>query len=263
MGTIIQKLDAAKPRVLFFFQCNKYVHHIIGINRDNEHKHFEIINNKIWCMFNQVRGKKNRKKRERINLTEEQKSTKLKVPPIRLEDRTTVCEPPSVISKNIKKEIMKLCVGKEKTRRHFSFRNKYRIKKLLSITHDKENIKHKKNPSTFITPLTKLQHESTLPRSLDHDRFNFPHTFHYSVIWHGSSIVDHDENNICFFSSNINDLSLSSREKKKITQVLGEERVDKKKQIIYLESNFFNTYNHNAAYLGDAIQLLMKRIKSL
>lgn len=216
----------------------------------------------LYFMLNHIRLKKNRKKKERVNLSEEQKNTKLTIPPVRLEDRTTVSEPPSVISKNIKNEIMKVCIGKERTRRHFKYRNKYRIKKFLNMTHDKENVKHK-NPSVFITPLTKLQHESTLPRTLQHDRFTFPHSFQYSVIWHGSSIVDNDEKNICFFSSNLNDLFLSEKEKKKLIEILGEERVDKKNNFIYLESNFFNTYNHNASYLGDAVQFLMKRIKVL
>ncbi|CRH02372.1 mitochondrial ribosomal protein S35 precursor, putative [Plasmodium relictum] len=253
----IKKWEILKPKTLLF-NWNKYFHNIL-ISND---KYKDLDTKKPYYIFNQVRWKKNRKKRERINLNEEQKNTKLKIPVIRLEDRTTVCETPTVISKNIKNEIMKVCVGKERTRRHFKFRNKYRIKKLLNLTHDKENVKQN-NPSTFITPLTKLQHESTLPRTLNHDRFNFPHTFQYSVIWHGSSIVDNEENNICFFSSNINDLSLSPKEKKKLIEILGEERVDLKNNLIYLESNFFNTYNHNAAYLGDIVQFLMKRIKIL
>lgn len=246
----------------YYNEHNVYSFHTFTrYNINNEiYKDMDVKNK--YYMFNQIRNKKNRKKRERVTLNDEQKNTKLKLPIIRLEDRTTVCETPSVISKNIKKEILKVCVGKDRTRRHFKFRNKYRIRKLLSLTHDKENIKQK-NPSAFITPLTKLQHESTLPRTLDHDRFTFPHTFHYSIIWHGSSIVDNEENNICYFTANIKDLSLSSKEKKKFIQVLGDERVDLKSQLVCLESNFFNTYNHNAAYLGDALQLLMNKIKTL
>ncbi|GAW83331.1 hypothetical protein, conserved [Plasmodium gonderi] len=262
MGSVMKKWDMMKPQISLAFQWTKKHFHNLSIRNDVKYKNLDT--HQMYFMFNQLRGKKNRKKRERVNLNDEQKRTKLKIPPVRLEDRTTVCEPPSVISKNIKKEIMKVCVGKEKTKRHFKFRNKYRIRKLLSLTHDKENIKDKrKNPSTFITPLTKLQHESTLPRTLNHDRFSFPHSFQYSVIWHGSSTVDQEEDNICFFSSYISDLSLTAREKKKIREILGEERVDLKNEMVFLESNFFNTYNHNAAYLGDVVQFLMKRVKSL
>ncbi|ANQ10000.1 Uncharacterized protein PCOAH_00038470 [Plasmodium coatneyi] len=262
MGSIVKKWDLVKPKMLLTLKwTEKYFHHL---SLSNELKYKNVETPQRCYMFNQMRGKKNRKKRERANLNDEQKKTKLKVPPVRLEDRTTVCEPPNVISKNIKKEIMKVCVGKERTRRHFKFRNKYQLSKLLGLTHDQENIKEKKkNPSTFVTPLTKLQHEASLPRTMHHDRFSFPHSFQYSVIWHGSSIVDHEENNICFFSSYIRDLSLSARERKKVTDILGEERVDPKNEMIFLESNFFNTYNHNAAYLGDVVQFLMRRVRSL
>ncbi|SCM13337.1 mitochondrial ribosomal protein S35 precursor, putative [Plasmodium chabaudi adami] len=266
LNSIVKRYGVVKPKRIVPFSWTQEFHNGI-VSAENKYKHLDILNNKMYYMLNQIRGKKNRKKRERVNLNAEQKAVKIKIPPIRLEDRTTICEPPTVISKNIKKEIMKVCIGKERTRRHFKFRNKYRIKKLLNMTHDKENIKDdekaKKNPSTFITPLTKLQHESVLPRTLSHDRFNFPHNFHYSVLWHGSSTVDYEDNTICFFSSNINDLSLTPKEQKKIKEILGPERVDLKNDLIYMESNFFNTYNHNAAYLGDAIQFLMKRIKSL
>ncbi|SBS88049.1 mitochondrial ribosomal protein S35 precursor, putative [Plasmodium ovale curtisi] len=259
MRSVLKNWDVVKTKGWFLPMGNNKFHNKCAMSND-KYRHLEIGQN--FYMFNQIREKKNRKKKERVNLTTEQKNVKLKIPPVRLEDRTTVCEPPTVISKNIKKEIMKVCVGKDRTRRHFKFRNKYRIRKMLNLTHDKENIK-KKNPSTFITPLTKLQHESTLPRSLSHDRFSFPHSFQYSIIWHGSSVVDNEEKNICFFSSSLNDLSLSSREKKKIIDILGDERVDLKNGRIYLESNFFNTYNHNAAYLGDVVQFLIKRVKSL
>lgn len=255
MSIFRKRLFLMKP-IEFYKRCQNF-HNL------NNWDHMVDLNpSKGYYMFNQVRYKKNRKKRERVNLNEEQKRTKIKIPPIRLEDRTSVSEPASVISRNIKNEIMKVCVGKERTRRHFKFRNKYRIRKLLNLTHDKENVKHK-NASTFVTPLTKLQHESTLPRTMDHDRFDFPHSFSYSVTWHGSSIVDQDENHVCFFSAQMEDMCLSSKEKKKIIEILGEERVDRKNQMMYLESNFFNTYNHNAAYLGDAVQFLMRRIKVL
>ncbi|VWU50486.1 mitochondrial ribosomal protein S35 precursor, putative [Hepatocystis sp. ex Piliocolobus tephrosceles] len=263
MNSIIKKCFFSKKQTsLFLFQASNSIYNCTMTSNGSSKYQFLDIPKKSY-MLNQIRGKKNKKKKERTVLTNEQKAVKLKVPPIRLEDRTTVCEPASVISKNIKKEIMKLCIGKDRTKRHFKYRNKYKIRKILNLTHDKENIKDKKNPSTFITPLTKLQHESTLPRTLNHDRFTFPHSLHYSVTSHGSSIVDHEENNICFFSSNLKDLVLSSKEKKKLVEILGPERVHSKNELIYLESNFFNTYNHNAAYLGDAVQLLMNKIKTL
>lgn len=118
----VKKVNILKPH-LWNLPWRKYyenkINKIYKYSYYNEHNVYSFhtftrynINNEIYkdmdvknkyYMFNQIRNKKNRKKRERVTLNDEQKNTKLKLPIIRLEDRTTVCETPSVISKNIKK----------------------------------------------------------------------------------------------------------------------------------------------------------------
>ncbi|CAK0827861.1 unnamed protein product, partial [Prorocentrum cordatum] len=64
----------------------------------------------------------------------------------------------------------------------------YRVMRIAGLTHDRP--KEEADRRGFVTPLTKLQDEASLPRSALHRRFNFPHTLNYKVYWGPPSVME-------------------------------------------------------------------------
>nr|CEL66321.1 TPA: 3'-5' exoribonuclease CSL4, related [Neospora caninum Liverpool] len=249
----------------------------------------------------QVRWKKKRGKKEKIILNAEQVATKTKLPPIRLEDRVTP-EPPASVARNIRAQISRAAAG-WKTKRMFTYRNKYRLRRLVGMTHDvdsddeftqansrkrdsqastsssassggefkqaagvKESSMGRKQKRafagrTFVTPLTKLQHQAALPRSPLHARFDFPHTFHYDVFWGPPQVEEEPNKTACWVSFHVADLKLSDSQEQRLLDILGPERYDEQTGIACLEADVFPQLNHNAAYLGDILQQLMREVQ--
>ncbi|PFH34531.1 hypothetical protein BESB_065640 [Besnoitia besnoiti] len=240
----------------------------------------------------QVRWKKKRGKKEKVVLTAEQIATKTKAPLIRLEDRITP-EPPASLARNIRSQISRAVAG-WKTKRMFTYRNKYRFRRLVGMTHDVDSddefahesaAKGEKRSQgqsdgadgdrtsggrqkgsrfvgrTFVTPLTKLQHQAVLPRSPLHARFDFPHTLHYDVFWGPPQVEEEPNKTACCVSFRVADLKLSARQEQRLLDILGPERYDEQTGIACLEADAFPQLNHNAAYLGDLLQQLMREVK--
>ncbi|CBZ52351.1 3'-5' exoribonuclease CSL4, related [Neospora caninum Liverpool] len=105
---------------------------------------------------------------------------------------------------------------------------------------------------TFVTPLTKLQHQAALPRSPLHARFDFPHTFHYDVFWGPPQVEEEPNKTACWVSFHVADLKLSDSQEQRLLDILGPERYDEQTGIACLEADVFPQLNHNAAYLGES-----------
>ncbi|KEP64889.1 UNVERIFIED_CONTAM: hypothetical protein HHA_203620 [Hammondia hammondi] len=253
------------------------------------------------CSWIQVRWKKKRGKKEKVILNAEQVATKTRLPPIRLEDRITP-EPPATVARNIRSQISRAVAG-WKTKRMFTYRNKYRLRRLVGMTHDVDSddefaqasartretkastskgsssgystekaegvndstMGRKNRPSfagrTFVTPLTKLQHQAALPRSPLHARFDFPHTVHYDVFWGPPQVEEEPNKTGCWVSFRVADLKLSDSQAQRLLDILGPERYDEQTGVACLEADVFPQLNHNAAYLGDILQQLMREVK--
>lgn len=97
----------------------------------------------------------------------------------------------------------------------FGFRNKYRLRRLLGLTHDEADSNawngddRKAQGRTFVTPLTRLQHQATLPRSPLHDRFEFPHSLRYTVKWGGPQVAKNGPTS-CRVTFRLGDLGLTA-----------------------------------------------------
>ncbi|EPR61704.1 ribosomal subunit [Toxoplasma gondii RUB] len=253
------------------------------------------------CSWLQVRWKKKRGKKEKVILNAEQVATKTRLPPIRLEDRITP-EPPATVARNIRSQISRAVAG-WKTKRMFTYRNKYRLRRLVGMTHDIDSddefaqanartretnastskvsssgcstekaegvngstMGRRNRPSfagrTFVTPLTKLQHQAALPRSPLHARFDFPHTVHYDVFWGPPQVEEEPNKSGCWVSFRVADLKLSDSQEQRLLDILGPERYDEQTGVVCLEADVFPQLNHNAAYLGDILQQLMREVK--
>ncbi|PHJ25993.1 mitochondrial ribosomal protein s35 [Cystoisospora suis] len=251
----------------------------------------------------QVRWKKKRGKKEKVTLNAEQQSTKVCLPPIRLEDRSTP-EPPSTVARNIRSQVSRAVAG-WKTKRMFTYRNKYRLRRFVGLTHDADSededlygnsgskgekiisaprrvsSDHGVKPAgsnrkrrartrygavpvgrSFVTPLTKLQHQAVLPRSPLHSRFSFPHTLHYDVFWGPPQVEEEPSKTECRVSFRLGDLKLTDRQEQRLLDIVGPERHDRTSGIVCLEADVFPKLCHNAAYLGDILQRLMWEVET-
>ncbi|XP_026191795.1 uncharacterized protein LOC34622257 [Cyclospora cayetanensis] len=211
-------------------------------------------------MYTSIRTKKKRGKKEVVKKNPEQLETKASMPPLRLADHATTAEPPAAIAETIRTETYRAVKGR-KTRRMFVFRNKYRLKRLLSLTHDTEpSDERKPQGRAFITPLTRLQHQAHLPRSATHSRFDFRHSLRYTVAWGGpqvSPVVP----SACSVTFRLKDLSLTAAQRKQLIAILGPDRI--RDDLCCLEADVFPELNENAAHLGDALELLLREIRAV
>ncbi|SIO73603.1 mitochondrial ribosomal protein S35 precursor, putative [Babesia microti strain RI] len=213
------------------------------------------ILSQLNMMILQVRWKKKRRKREKFPVTPDILEARSRTPATRLVDRIGAPEPSYVMAKTIRNEISRVSRG-IRTTRHFAFRNKFRKLGLEHFLTDGSNL-----PSTFVTPLTKLQHQSNLPRTFDTNRFTFPHALHYKIIWRGEAVVKHTPLYAVAVTFNLYDLPLNSRQIDHVKEILGPQRFDESSGIAMLYADIFPELNHNAAYLGDITECLIKEAK--
>uniref|UniRef100_A0A3B0N4K2 Mitochondrial ribosomal subunit protein, putative n=1 Tax=Theileria annulata TaxID=5874 RepID=A0A3B0N4K2_THEAN len=217
---------------------------------------FHLMESNLFVLT-QTMGKKKRRKVERVVKTPEQIETSSSNI-IRRQDMVGTPETPESISKTIKGQLNLISKGYI-TRKHIARFRKYKVclqrfifKALreLGKTHDSP----RSLKSSFVTPLTRLQHESELPKTLNHTRHEFPHTLHYKVDWYGSSTpCPYPPDNRCYVSFNFKDLNLSYKQLEGLKEILGPKRYDLKSGICVLESDLFDNLNQNASYLGKYI----------
>mmetsp|Transcript_48190 Transcript_48190/g.153801 ORF Transcript_48190/g.153801 Transcript_48190/m.153801 type:complete len:287 (+) Transcript_48190:118-978(+) len=142
----------------------------------------------------------------------------------------------------------------------------YRVLRIAGLTHD--NPQEDVDRRGFVTPLTELQDSSNLPRSVLHRRFPFPHTFNYKVYWGPPSVMDEPNKNEgsmvgCSVAVRLQDLPLTQRQKERLVDIIGPDRVDEKTGVIALEADSFTERNQNAALLGDMLEQLLREVASL
>ncbi|KAF8819680.1 hypothetical protein IE077_004128 [Cardiosporidium cionae] len=224
----------------------------------------------------QRRWKKQRRKREFIPPTAEKLATKVRKnicvirlytysrPPIRLEDYIGTPEPPYSIARSIRTEINQILRGR-KTKRQFAYRNRHRIRQMVGKAHtgNETFTEQEMIDGSFVTPLTSLQHHAELPRSQLHTRFHFPHTLHYECWWGPPQTEKEPNKSLCSASFKLDELPLSAQQKNFLIEIVGKERYDEETQIVCLESDHFTERNHNAAYLGDILEVLMRETRTM
>ncbi|AFZ81563.1 hypothetical protein BEWA_009770 [Theileria equi strain WA] len=224
-----------------------------------------VLSNENLYLLIQLMGKKKRRKVEKVIKTQEHKDSSVS-DVIRLHDRVGTPETTVSISKTVRNQI-NLAYRGHITRKHIARFRKYKVTlnnlaHILQISQD-SGLTHdtlERLPGSFVTPLTKLQHQSTLPPTLAHGRHNIPHVLHYTVGWYGVASPSKNQVNPCFVSFNIDDLDLTPRlvdwnikwcrQQDMLKEIIGQSRYDRESNIAILESYTFENLNHNAAYLG-------------
>eukprot|EP00933_Yihiella_yeosuensis_P056353 TRINITY_DN55491_c0_g1_i1.p1 TRINITY_DN55491_c0_g1~~TRINITY_DN55491_c0_g1_i1.p1 ORF type:complete len:304 (+),score=60.20 TRINITY_DN55491_c0_g1_i1:45-956(+) len=137
----------------------------------------------------------------------------------------------------------------------------YRVMRIAGLTHD--NPQEEIDRRGFVTPLTELQDNSHLPRSANHRRFNYPHTLSYKAYWGPPSVQDlpneYEGSMVgCTVAVRLDDLPLTQRQKERLVDIVGPDRIDEETGVIALEADTFPERNHNAALLGDMMEQLMR-----
>ncbi|CAL1173507.1 unnamed protein product [Cladocopium goreaui] len=207
---------------------------------------------------------KRKKKPKREDRTEEQKAACAGARTDRIFDNIMEPETPFHMSRVIRKHLRGLMAdGRQNIRRKKDLGRytHYRVLRIAGLTHDypSENTDRR----GFLTPLTELQDGATLPRSINHRRFNYPHTLSYKVYW-GPPTVQDEPNEYegsmvgCTVAVRLCDLPLTQRQKERLVDLVGMERICEKTGVLTLKADYFPERNHNAALLGDMLEQLMR-----
>ncbi|GFE53421.1 mitochondrial ribosomal protein S35, putative [Babesia ovis] len=210
-----------------------------------------------WYQLTQRMAKKKRRKVEKIPKTAEQIDCATS-DVIRLHDRVGVPETTHSIAQTIRKNVRSVQQGIV-TRKHIARMLQYRTSKALGLTHD---YALSTSPDTFVTPLTRLQHESELPTTFGDVRHNFPHVLRYTVNWLAeASPAENTGPSKVTLSFDMNKLGLNERQLLKLKEILGPDNYDEQSGIAILQADIFDNLNQNAHYLGDITQRLMNAVK--
>ncbi|CAE8718151.1 unnamed protein product [Polarella glacialis] len=134
----------------------------------------------------------------------------------------------------------------------------------LRLTHDRPQ--EETDRRGFVSPLTDLQDSSNLPRSANHRRFSYPHTLSYKVYWGPPSVQDtpneYEGSMVgCTVSVRLSDLPLTQRQKERLIDIVGQDRIDEETGVFALEADTFLERNQNAALLGDMMEQLLREAK--
>lgn len=182
----------------------------------------------------------------------------------RIMDRVMEPESPYRMSLTIRQHLRGLSSdGRHNVRRKKDLARytNYRVLRIAGLTHD--NPTEEVDRRGFVTPLTELQHGSTLPRSLLHRRFLYPHLLSYKVYWGPPSVMDtpneYEGSMVgCSVAVRLQDLPLTQRQKERLIDILGTDRYDEETGVISLHVDSFPERNHNAALLGDMMEQLVR-----
>ena len=170
-------------------------------------------------------------------------------------------ESPYQISKNIRQHLARL-TAKDTThirrKKDFGRYNFHRFLKAAGMTHQDA-----KQKGDFVTSLTELQHNADLPISYTDNRFDFPHMLHYKAYW-GPPTVETDPNKYegsmvgVSMSFCVDDLDMKPHEKERLVDIIGPNRYDEETGVVTVHADIFPERNHNAAFLGDVVQQLLR-----
>lgn len=207
---------------------------------------------------------KRKKKPKREDRSEEQKAACAGARKDRIFDNIMEPETPFHMSRVIRKHLRGMMAdGRQNVRRKkdLSRYTNYRVLRIAGLTHDYPG--ETTDRRGFLTPLTELQDGATLPRSINHRRFNYPHTLSYKVYW-GPPTVQDEPNEYegsmvgCTVAVRLCDLPLTQRQKERLVDLVGMERICEKTGVLTLKADYFPERNHNAALLGDMLEQLMR-----
>lgn len=219
----------------------------------------------------QVRWAKKAKRKRKPKMadrTAEQKAITAGRAETRLEDKVFNPESPYTMSLQIRSHLRGLTSdGRANTRRKKDLTRytNHRVLRIAGLTHD--NPKEEVDRRGFVTPLTELQDNSNLPRSLLHRRFHFPHTLNYKVFW-GPPTVQEEPNAYegsmvsCAVAVRLEDLPLTARQKERLIDIVGPDMVDEETGVVALEVDNFTERNQNAALCGDMLEQLLREAMS-
>jgi len=222
----------------------------------------------LLLLLPQVRGKKRSRRKVGAKSGEKTPEQKAVSPGIaavrRLEDEMMEPESPYTMAMNIKTHLRNLVEeGRHNLRRRkdFSRYTSYRVLRVAGMTHD--NPQEDIDRRGFVTPLTDLQDNSTLPRSVLHRRFGFPHTVSYKVYWGPPSVMEEPneyEGSMvgCSVAMRLQDLPLTARQRSRLVDIVGPDLVDEETGVVALEVDHFPERNHNAALMGDMLEQLLR-----
>lgn len=151
-------------------------------------------------------------------------------------------------------------------KKDFTRYTNYRVLRAAGLTHDDPKVDADRRG--FVTPLTKLQDEANLPRSVRHRRFLFPHTLNYQVYWGPPSVYDNPNENEgsmvrCSVAARLEDLPLTHNQKERLVDIVGPNRIDEHTGVLVLDADHFPERNHNAAMLGDMLEKLIREAASV
>lgn len=113
------------------------------------------------------------------------------------------------------------------------------------------------NPSDTVTGLSSLQQAASLPESSLDVRFPFPHQFSYKAQWGPPTVVNNESSEVSV-SFRVADLLLRTHETQRLIDIVGDNRYDKETGVVCIVGNIFPEKNHNAAFLGDVLEQLIK-----
>ena len=213
----------------------------------------------------QVRFKrsKKRKMQHRV-LNEVQKETLGFAPGPSLGSIIGNPQSPYEISKNIKQHIERLSAMDTthiRRKKDYGRMNFHRVLKAARLTH--ESTPYKSDSDSFVTSLTELQDKAELPPTNVHDRFPFPHSVHYEAFW-GPPTVETEPNRYdgsmvgVSVSFRVKDLLLREEEAQRLIDIVGPTRFDPETGVVCVTADIFPDRNHNAAFLGDLLQQLVR-----
>ena len=214
------------------------------------------------ALFNQVRFKRSKKRKMHHRVINEVKKETMGFPPgPSLGSLIGNPENPYQISKNIRQHIARLTANDTthiRRKKDFGRYNFHRFLKAAGMIHEPS-----KGKDEFVTSLTELQDNAELPISNTDIRFNFPHMLHYKAYW-GPPTVETEPNKYdgsmvgVAISFLVKDLDMQPHEKERLIDIVGPSRYDEETGVVTINADIFPERNHNAAFLGDLVQQLMR-----
>jgi hypothetical protein len=175
---------------------------------------------------------------------------------------------PYEISKNIKQHLERLTANDTthiRRKKDYGRYNFHRVMRAAGLSHDSPENKVEKRE--FVTPLTQLQDAAELPKSFTDNRFNFPHVFTYKAYW-GPPTVEKEPNRYdgsmveVTVGFKVRDVLPIEEEAERMIDILGPTRYDASSGVAAITADIFPDRNHNAAFLGDVVEHLIKLSKN-
>ena len=169
---------------------------------------------------------------------------------------------PYEVSKNIKQHLERLAAMDTthiRRKKDYGRYNFHRVLRAAGLSHDSSS----KGDSSFVTSLTELQDKAQLPVAYDDERFHFPHVLSYKAYW-GPPTVETEPNRTegsmvdVTIAFRMKDLLLEEEEAQRLIDIVGPSRYDTETGVVSITADSFPDRNHNAAFLGDVVQHLIR-----